>query len=234
MRTLNVWSTVAGMIFCVAATSAKAQLCHGSPPGISVAYEHGTTSAGSSEGIVATLRAIQLGARIHEVGPNFTGQEGSLRFSLGLGSSRVQVCPMLGVAYGQDTWDYAPGSSLDMKTLTARGGGGIGFLQPVYKDLAINPFIVVQYQFSAMKFEDAAVDDGEFSADTLSDVDIEYGLVAHYRFLYAGVAAHRFADDEGLNPYLARWIFGFSFSGLRKSSNRHERQVGGVRRPGGR
>lgn len=139
---------------------------------------------------------------------------------------------MIGVALRQDTWDYEPGSSLDIKTLTARGGAGIGFMQPVYGELAINPFVVVQYQFSAMKFEDDASGDGTFSADTLSDVDIEYGLVAHYRFVYAGVAAHRLADDDGLRPYLARWIFGFSFSGFRPSSSRLESNYRSVRRGG--
>lgn len=212
---------LAGILIGLTPGPVLSQMCHGSPQGISVAYEHGTTSGGTSDGVVATLRSIQLGARVVEAAPTISGQEGSLRFALGIGTSRFQVCPILGASYRQETWDYLPTASLDMKTITIRGGGGVGFMQPVYKDLAINPFLTIQYQFSATKFESAS-SDGEFTADTLSDVEIEYGVVAHYRFLYAGIAAHRLADDEGTRPYLARWILGFSISGLRKSTMRHE------------
>lgn len=205
--------------------TSEGQLCHGLPAK-SIAFEYGRLAVGTSQGALATLGGLELAARLRDISSTYSGHEGSLRYSVRIGSSRVQFCPSVGATYQRDTWDVSVGSSFTINALTLRGGGGIGFMQPVFRGVAVNPFVGVHYQFKATHFDAEGTPDENFevSGDTLSEVEIEYGMMAHYRSFYGGVVAHRFAKYKGLAPYMARWIVGFSFSGSRRpasSASRH-------------
>ena|SRR5437868_4719250 len=45
---------------------------------------------------------------------------------------------------------------------------------------------------------------------TTSAMDVEYGLIAHYKFVYGGFTARHVVDRAP--PYFARWIVGVTFS----------------------
>jgi hypothetical protein len=55
-------------------------------------------------------------------------------------------------------------------------------------------------------------------------VQIEYGIFAHYRFLFAGIAAERTSETEGSRADLGRIIIGLTSSGPRSSSKAQPRR----------
>lgn len=219
MKALHVRYSLLGAITIVLAPGIlEGQACHGLPAK-SVAFEYGVLSVGNSLGALATLGGLELGGRRRDISTRYSGQEASLRYSLRMGSSRIQFCPSVGAVYQHDTWDITP--AITINTLSLRGGGAIGYVQPLLKGLAINPFIGVHYRFTASHLDGEDTPDTEVSVsgDTLSEVGIEYGITAHYGSIYGGVVAHRTNEDKGIHPSMARWIVGFSFAGGRTSSN---------------
>ncbi len=219
----NVVLRVAGFLAGLTTVAGVAQAqaaCHGTPRGLSLAYEYGRLTAGNSQGVALTLPKVRLAARVRDIDESLSGQEFDVRFSVPIGTSKFQVCPLLGATYGQDEWDFSTTSSMTTQTLALRAGAAVGGEFPVAAGLSAIPFVQVAYQFRAVKFDiDDAVGNIETSADTVSGVDIEYGLVGRYRNFFAGVAANRSDDTEGLRPYQARWILGFSFGGGSRSSH---------------
>jgi hypothetical protein len=203
------------------AGAAKAQAaCHGTPRGLTAAYEYGKLTSGNSQGIAVTLPGVRLAARVRDIDETLSGQEFDVRFSLPIGTSKFQVCPLLGIGYGRDEWDFSTSSSMTTQTLALRGGAAVGGEFSLTAGLSAIPFVQVAYQFRAVKFDvEDAGGDVEASADTVSGVEIEYGLVGRYRNFFAGVAANRSDDTEGIRPYQARWILGFSFGGGSRSSH---------------
>jgi hypothetical protein len=206
-----------------------AQACHGTPSGGSVGYEYGKMSVGQSQGLSGTLAgehvALGAGVALRDLGA-LTGQQASLRFSLILPVLAVRICPGLGLLYQHDTWDQGD-ASLTVHNLSLRGGAGLGLDRHVYAGFSVNPFVVTQYEFNivALDFSPPSADSVQLTGDTLSRVQIEYGLIGRYRFLYGGIAAHRTSDQKGIRPYMARYILGVSFSGIGGRIKREEREA---------
>ena len=218
-RALKVGAVLAGLT--TAAINVQAQaVCHGTPGGMTLAYEYGMLTTGNSQGVALTLPGIRLAGRMRDIDETLSGQEFDARFSLPIGTSKIKVCPLVGATYGKDEWDYDASSTMTIQTLAIRAGGAIGWEFPVVAGLSAIPFIQVAYQFKAVKFDVEGVPGSqiETSADTVSGVDIEYGLVGRYRNFFAGFAANRSDDTEGIHPLQSRLIFGFSFSGGSRSS----------------
>jgi hypothetical protein len=221
--TLSSRRVLALTIVAALATEAKpieAQACHGTPGGASVGYEYGKMSVGRSQGLSGALAgnrvALGAGAAVRDLG-DFTGQQASLRFSFILPVPGIRICPGLGLLYQHDTWDRTD-ATLTAHNLSLRAGAGLGFEQHVAAGFSVNPFVVAQYDFTitALDFTPSGADSAnvELTPDTLSRVQIEYGLIGRYGFLYGGIAAHRTGDQKGIRPYMARYIIGVSFSGI--------------------
>ena len=147
-----------------------------------------------------------------------TGQQGALRFSVVLPLLALRICPGLGAVYQHDTWDRDD-ASLTVHNVSLRAGAGIGFERQLFAGLSVNPFVVTQYEFNlvALDFSPTGADSStvHLTGDTLSRVQIEYGVMGRYRFLFGGIAAHRTGSQKGIHPYMARYILGVSFSGGR-------------------
>jgi hypothetical protein len=198
-----------------------AQVCNGTPAHGGAAYEYARMSVGSSQGLNATLAggrtALGAGFAIRDVGDDVTGQQGSLRFSLVFPAGKVAICPGLGLVYQHDTWDAPNDAKLTTHNLGARAGVGLGFEQDVYHGFSLSPYVVAQYEFAVSVFDLKVTSSDEVDAqttgDTASRVQIEYGLIGRYHSLYAGIAAHRTSDTDGIRPYMARFLVGFAFSG---------------------
>jgi len=209
-----------GFLTTIAGAANGQAACHGTPRGLAVAYEYGKLTSGNSQGIAVTLPGVRFAARMRDIDETLSGQDFDVRFSLPIGTSKFQVCPLLGVGYGRDEWEFSASSSMTTQTLALRGGAAVGGEFPLRAGLSAIPFLQVAYQFRAVKFDvEDAGGDVEASADTVSGMEIEYGLVGKYRNFFAGVAANRNKDTEGIRPYQARWILGFSFSGGSRSSH---------------
>jgi len=209
-----------GFLTTIAGAANGQAACHGTPRGLAVAYEYGKLTSGNSQGIAVTLPGVRFAARMRDIDETLSGQEFDVRFSLPIGTSKFHVCPLLGVGYGRDEWEFSASSSMTTQTLALRGGAAVGGEFPLRAGLSAIPFLQVAYQFRAVKFDvEDAGGDVEASADTVSGMEIEYGLVGKYRNFFAGVAANRNKDTEGIRPYQARWILGFSFSGGSRSSH---------------
>ena len=214
----GIGTVIAGLTIFSAAANAQAA-CHGTPRGMTVAYEYGKLTGGNSQGVAVTLPSLRLGARMRDLGDNYTGNEFDLRVSVPIGPSTLKICPLIGATYGKDEWNFDATSTMTSQTLALRAGGAIGGEFPVAAGFSAIPFVQVAYQFRAVKFDvEATSGNIETSADTVSGVDIEYGLVGRYRNFFAGFAANRSDDTKGIHPYQSRLIFGFSFSGGSRSS----------------
>ena len=199
-------------------TVVQAQICAGTPRGGGIAFEYGTSAVGHTQGLSASLgggrHSFGAAYRHRTLEEDATGNEARIRYSLGFGAGPLQICPGLGLGFIRDTWNAQNDVTLHTSALSGRAGVGIGLEQAVYKGFAVIPFAVVHYEFTAIKFDlDApAGTETDISGDTLSGVDIEYGLLARYKFVYGGIAAQRNTERSGNRPYLARWIVGFTFS----------------------
>ena len=104
----------------------------------------------------------------------------------------------------------------------ARAGVGLGLEQTVYKDVSLIPFVGVYYRFRATVFDVEGPGETFTTADTASHVQIEYGMMAHYRFLFAGIALERTSDTKGSSADLGRIIIGLTSSGNKQA--RRERR----------
>jgi hypothetical protein len=196
-----------------------AQACHGTPSGRSAAYEYAKMTVGSSQGVAGTLAgshaALGAGFATRSV-DDMTGQQGSLRFSLRLPIGKLELCPGIGLIYQHDTWSPRTQVSVTAHNVSARAGAGLGFEQEITHGFSVTPFLVAQYEFALSIYQmDLSGSDSattQLTGDTLSRAQLEYGLIARYRFLYGGVAAHRSSESKGSRPDMARWIIGIAFS----------------------
>jgi len=214
MRVPVLSCTALAVLSLVVPGMAGAQACHGTPRGTTLAYEYGKLNVGNTQGLAATFGAVKLGARLRNIDDELSGKEADLRFSIPIGTARFQVCPLLGLGFQRDEWDFDLDSRLTTNMLTLKAGAAFGTEIQVAAGISAMPFVQVAYQFSAIHFDlEMPNSEPEVTGDTLSFVDIEYGLVGRYRNFFAGVAANRDTDSEGIHPYQARYIFGFSFSG---------------------
>lgn len=205
---------VTAVALAVPVVAGAQAVCHGTPRGTTVALEYGKLNEGNTTGLAATFGGLRLGARLRDIDDDLSGQEFDLRFSVPIGISRFQLCPLLGVGYQRDEWDFDANSTLTSQMVTLKAGAAIGAEFPVAAGFSAIPFLQLAYQFSAIKFDIEAPDsEPEVTGDTLSFVDVEYGLIGRYRNFFAGVAANWDTDSDGFRPYQARWILGFSFSG---------------------
>ena len=210
---------------------ARAQTCHGTPRGTTLAYEYGKLNVGNTQGLAATFGAVRLGARLRDIDEDLSGQEFDLRFSIPIGAARFQICPLFGLGYQQDDWDFDVDSKLTSRMLTAKAGAAVGTEIPIAAGFSATPFLQVAYQFSAIKFDiEMPNSEPEVTGDTLSFVDVEYGLVGRYRNFFGGVMANWNTDSDELRPYQARFIFGFAFSGAGGSRSQANPRGGRKRR----
>ena len=191
-----------------------AQACYGTPSRGGLAFETGKVSFGTmtgASGAIAGRRVALSGSyRRVEVGEQVSGNGGHGRLALVLGSRRVQVCPALGVDFERRAWDAGAPGTLTSNQLRGLAGVGLGLEQPVYRDLMVIPFAVVQYAYTAVHYSlDAPNSDVQDVGDTTSAGDLEYGLLARYKILYGGFAARH--AMKSAPPYLARWVVGLTF-----------------------
>ena len=207
-------------------TAIRAQPCLGTPTRGGVAYERGAASYSSSNGVAAALAAHRVslsGAyRMRDRGAARTSSnEADLRFALHIGISRLMLCPNIGLGYAAESWKPEPGVTFDSKRLVGRGGLGIGLEQPVYKGFAIIPFVSARYEFHVLYIDLTAPagSTAEPAGDTLSVVDLEYGLMARFKFLFGGITAQRKSDSPGRHPYQSRLLLGVTFGGSGKSTS---------------
>ena len=195
--------------------SLAAQLCYGTPSNGGLAFEHGKMNFGTTNGVSGAIAgkhvALGGGYRSMEIGPSVTGTNAGGRFAVVLGSSRLQVCPGLGVEYERQEWNRGTFGTANSRQLIGRAGIGFGLEQPVYEGVSVIPFAVIQYAFRAVDYTvDAPDSDVQESGDTTSTGDLEYGLLARYKFVYGGFAARH--AMKSAPPYVARWIIGVTFS----------------------
>jgi len=199
------------------ASGVMAQSCLGLPQRSSIAFESATYTAGTATGVAAALSgkhtALDLGFRARDVGDDESGIEGAIRFSVLIPISKVRLCPGLGLNYAHTKWDVDATTSMTTSILAARVGAGLGVEQKVLGDLSLIPFGGVYYQFSAIVFQiDAPDGENDVTGDTLSHTQLEWGLMAHFRFLYGGWAATRYTDNGSfMHPAMSRWVVGLTF-----------------------
>lgn len=203
----------------VCPSTMRAQSCYGTPSRSNVAYEYGTVTFGRFDGVsahlVGTRTALSIGGRFGEI-EDVSVQEGSLRFGVQLPAGKLQVCPALGLGFSRATSEPEPEWNLASNTLSLRAGIGVGIEQEVYRGVALIPFVAARYEFNVLYIRiDAPNADVTQSGDTSSTVDFEYGLMASWKVLYAGVAAQR-NKDSGDRPYFARYVVGLTFGNTRK------------------
>ncbi len=210
-------SLAAGSI--AGASTIHAQTCVGAAPSSSVAYTYGQTSASRGHGaranFVGQRAALGVGASALSMPPQTGALEADAQVAVQFRANRVAVCPVLGLRYGRSQWEQLISEQkLTTQSLGATGGVAVGFDQPVYRGLHLTPFLSARYRFQVYFLSsDAAEDDAEYSGDTLSVVDLEYGLTARYRRFMAGWSAMRNSDTQGTRPQAARFFLGLTWGG---------------------
>ena len=196
------------------ASSAQAQSCYGTPSRSNVNYEYGRVAFGQFNGASASLvgrrTALALSARVGTI-DDLDVQEGALRFGVQLPAGKVQICPALGIGFSRLNTEAAPQTELTSNVLSLRAGVGLGIEQEVYRGISLIPFVAARYEFNVLYVTvDAPNADVVESGDSASVVDVEYGLMASWKMLYAGFVAQR-NSDSGDRPYFARYVLGFTF-----------------------
>ena len=208
---------VALVVLCALATEQlNAQTCHGTARAGGIALEHGALSIGTSEGaslaFAGNRAAVGAAYRYRNVQSDLTGHEGAMRFSLLFGGSRLLVCPTVGLDYQRDRWSVNESQSVVSNRVAGRGGLNAAYDFVIGESLRISPFAGAQYEFAIIDFEsDGGAGEANVTGDTLSHVEIEYGLVARYRAVFAGMIADRYSDLK--RPHLARLVLGLAFGG---------------------
>ncbi len=221
-----------GGAFAMAAISqvAHAQVCYGTPAHGGIAYERGIASLGQSNGGSATIAAshvaFSVGGRVLETIPTFTAQAADTRLSLQFGGARLSVCPGLGLGYQRDVWEPADAAAgkvtVTSQSAALRGGLSVGTEQRIPGGLSLIPFIGGRYAFHVW-YIDTKVSKGEAVAtgDTVSTVELGYGLTMRFRNVYLGWTADRDLGRKGTRPYESRLFLGLTWgTGTRKQSNR--------------
>ena len=197
-----------------------AQACLGTPTRGGIAYQNVRYTVGSGHGATAAFAPgkVAFGAHFNTRTNNAekSGNEGGGRFAVVVPLGRVQLCHGIQASFYSGTWNAPAGVEVKSQVLTAKAGAGIGLEQPIYRGLSIIPSVGVHYAFTVTKF-DVNPPSGEVttSGDTLSQVAIDYAVLARFRFIYGGVSGLRYADTKGGAPAMARYIIGFAFGGNR-------------------
>ena len=223
----RVLTATALVVLAATPVEAGAQTCRGMPRRGGIAFVHSSTYGGPQNGVAVSLAggrtAIGGGFRSQSEDLGVSAWGADLRFSVLLGAGNLQICPGLGLDYTNEDWDIGDGLALTTRIASAQAGVGLGYEREVYEDLTVAPFLGLDYQFTAWVFtlDSPETTDDELSGDTLSHFNIRYGVLAQYKFVYAGVSADRYSDTKGSSPYLGRWIVGVSFGG----GNRATRQA---------
>ena len=201
-----------------AAQVAEAQTCNGSPNGSSLAYEFGSMYHVSTQGAHASLVGSGMGLDasagvISSSEFDVTGEQGSVRFSLLLGSKGkgLRICPGIGLGVLHQNLDVEPGVTVNQITAGGRASLGLGYLLPAYAGIELSPFVLGQYEYSATLYdlEDQQTDPNE-AGDLRGQMELQYGLVARFKTLFVGFASHLTMDDPG-GLYLTRFMAGFTF-----------------------
>lgn len=214
--------TTAGLALAIGASvplTLQAQPCFGTPTRGGVAYERGSASYSSSNGVSAAYAGHRLsvggGYRLRDRSAGITSNEGDFRFAVHVAAGRLMFCPNIGVGYAGESWKPETNVTFDTKRLIGRGGVGVGLEQPVYKGFAVIPFVSARYEFHVVYIDLTAPagSTAESAGDTLSVVDIEYGLMARFKFLYGGLSLQRNSDSKGTRPYQSRLMLGVTFGG---------------------
>jgi hypothetical protein len=220
-RRSSWWSRTQGSVaLALAALSAPiapltAQLCQGTPNHGGVAYERGRLDFGTTNGLSGAVSAEHValsGAyRSIDLGQSVTGNASEGRLAMVFGGSHIQVCPGFGLEYQTLAWQTGIPATLNTRQLLGRAGVGIGVEQPVYGGVSLIPFAVVQYAYRIVDYKlnntTASVQE---TGDTASRGDAEYGLIAHYKFVYGGYTARH--GLKNAPAYFARWVVGLAFS----------------------
>lgn len=199
--------------------SANAQTCTGAAPTSSVAYAFGQTSASRGHGarlnLVGQRAAFGVGASALSMPPQTGAIESDAQVALQFRTNRFTVCPVLGLRYGRSAWEQEfSDQTITTQALGASGGVSVGYDRPIYRGVHVTPFLSARYRFQVFFLSsDAADDDAEYSGDTVSVVDLEYGLTARYRRFMIGWSATRNSDTQGTRPQSARFFFGLTWGG---------------------
>ncbi len=207
--------------FCAAAFSSRvleAQTCYGTPSRGGLSANYTRVSFGKSVGASGTLAgehfAWTVGGRSVSYGPTTTGFGGDTRVAVALGAEHFRVCPALGLDYEQRDWTTKNGKVSTMQ-LAAGAGIGFGYEQSIGENVRIIPFANGRYQFSALKFDFSSSNSvSETTADTLSGVHVQYGLVAQFKSFYLGFMGERPLESGAAS--VARAFVGITFADRRK------------------
>lgn len=217
------------VLACYTTPQLGAQICQSTPSRGGLAFEHGKVNFGTTNGVTGAISGGHLalsGAYRHvEIGQAVSGNATEGRFAVVLGGSRVQVCPGFGAEYQTLAWTMGSDGTLNSRQLVGRAGLGIGIEQPVFGGVSVIPFALIQYAYTLVDYKlDATNAKVQEVGDTASAGDAEYGLLAHYKFVYGGFTARRALKNAP--PYLARWVVGLSFSTGGPSHRELERPAG--------
>lgn len=203
----------------VGPSAMHAQTCIGAAPSSSVAYAYGQTSASRGHGarlnLVGQRAAFGVGASALSMPPQTGAIESDAQVALQFRTNRFTVCPVLGLRYGRSAWEQEiVEQTITTQALGASGGVAVGLDQQVYGGVHVTPFLSARYRFQVFFLSsDAADDDAEYSGDTVSVVDLEYGLTARYRRFMMGWSATRNSDTQGTRPQSARFFLGLTWGG---------------------
>ena len=203
-----------------------AQACHGLPRKGGIAYEHGKTSVGdapgASLGLAGRRLAFGLNFRMPDYGDGIDAIGGGGRFALLFGAGKALICPGIGVDYENREYEVS-GATVTRHIGSVRAGVSAGAEFPVGSGgLSLIPFGGIFYQFDAIAFDLEVGDaENEVTGDTLSHAAIEAGLVARFRFLYAGYALNGFTDEDAAR--MSRIIVGVTWGSGGSSKYRPSR-----------
>ena len=200
------------LLTLLSVTDLSGQACQGAP-GRSVWLERGTLPLGNTVGGGLSLGGNRLGLaaayRYRDVSDAISGHEARIRAALVFHASRIQLCPVLSLGAQREEWQVDATTSLTSTTAAGTAGLGVGIELPIVANLSLIPHVIGQYEYSAKYFELDGGADNDESAALFGNGDVEFGLLARFKFLYGGYHAHwNPRSDYG---YLTRWILGARF-----------------------
>jgi hypothetical protein len=209
-----------GIALMLTTNTLGAQVCRGTPSTSNVSYSFEQMSVGTSNGgsvaFVGSRFAAAIDGRYRSITADNTGMEGLLHLSGVLGTSRLSICPGIRLGVVHDSWNVRSGLSVTSNTIVTGAGVGLGYEQPIGKDFSIAPFGNVGFGFNAVIYSVTATNaTTNVTADTLSGLTADYGVVLQYSRVYAAYAASRAPGSGGKNPSAARYIIGVTFGDRR-------------------
>jgi hypothetical protein len=205
-------TTVSAMLALAVTSPLHAQTCNGTPRFGGVDYEYEQRGIGTSQGAGLTLAAshVALNAayRKSDLGTNLTGQTGETRVSVPIDAGVFLICPGLGLQYDQDVWNATQTETVTARTGTGRAGLSLGVNSLTHGDAQVIPFLGVDYSFAVRVFSlNATGAQNTTTGDTLSHIELNYGIVARFKFVYAGFESRRQGSDR---PFVTLWKAGFT------------------------